>query len=156
MKPVKKIITIVISFALVAVIIFVLSLFKGPEKATSSDNFTFAQDFNEKDDVCYVDGLNASGRYQIIDIPEKEKLLALGSDAAAEYTIIGITDEAFQGESQIEEVIIPATVDYIGENAFNGCSGITKVTYKGTKEEWEKINIKDGNDCLTNVAVTYE
>lgn len=156
MNPLKKLITILISFALVAVIFFVLSLFKGPVKASSSENFTFAQEFNETRDVCYVDGLRAAGKYQIIDIPEKEKLLALGSEDSAEYTIIGITDEAFKGESQIEEVIIPATVAYIGENAFDGCSGITKVTYKGTKEEWGKIDIQNGNDCLTNVTVTYE
>ena len=155
-NPVKKLVTIIISFALVAGILFVLSLFKGPLKASSSENFTFAQNFNEIRDVCYVDGLRAAGKYQIIDIPEKEELLALGSDATAEYTIIGITDEAFQGEAQIEEVIIPVTVTYIGENAFDGCSGITKVTYKGTKEEWEKIDIQNGNDCLTNVTVTYE
>lgn len=156
MNPVKKIVTIIISFALVAGILFVLSFFKGPVKATNSENFTFAQDFNEKRDVCYVDGLRGAGKYQIIDIPEKEKLLGLDSHGAVEYTIIGITDEAFQGEAQIEEVIIPATVTYIGANAFSGCSGITKVTYKGTKEEWGKIDIKDGNDSLTNVTVTYE
>lgn len=156
MNPVKKLLTIIASFAIVAVIIFVCSLFKGPQKASSSDNFTFAQDFNETRDVCYVDGLRAAGKYQILDIPEKERLLGLGSDNPKEYTIIGINDKAFQNEAQIEAVTIPATVTYIGGNAFDGCNGITKVIFKGTKEEWEKIDIKDGNDCLTNVTVTYE
>lgn len=155
-NPLKKLLTIIASFAICAVIIFVCSLFKGPQKASSSDHFSFSQDFNEIRDVCYVDGLKGTGKYQILDIPEKERLLGSGSENPKEYSVIGIYDKAFQNESQIEEVTIPATVVYIGENAFDGCNGITKVIFKGTKEEWEKIDIKDGNDCLTNVTVTYE
>lgn len=156
MNPVKKLVTIVLSMAFVVVLFVVLHFLSGPMRASSTNEFRFAQEFNETREVCYVDGLRAEGKYQILDIPETEKFSKTDSNGLTKYTVIGITDKAFQGEAQVEEVIIPATVTYIGENAFDGCSGITKVTFKGTKEEWEEMEIEAGNECLTTVTVSFE
>ena len=156
MKAIKKTVTIVASFIIVGVIIVVLSLFKVPQKASSTGELTFVKKYHETGDVCYVDKLRASGKYQILDIPETEKFSKAGEDKPVTYTVIGITDEAFQGEAQLEEIIIPSTITSIGKNAFSGCTGITKVTFHGTKEEWEKIYIQDGNECLTDAAITFE
>lgn len=42
-----------------------------------------------------------------------------------------INSEAFAGKKRITEVIIPATVESIGNVAFNNCVGLKKVTFEG-------------------------
>ena len=49
-----------------------------------------------------------------------------------EYTITAVDDNAFQENTTIESVTIPASVDYVGEYAFDGCSNLTSVTLEGT------------------------
>lgn len=61
---------------------------------------------------------------------------------------------AFCGISTIESVKIPESVISIGEDAFSGCSGIKNVYYDGSRTEWGKINIAEGNEELTNAEIT--
>ncbi len=55
----------------------------------------------------------------------------------------------------LKVVIIPKSVIYIGQQAFYGCTNISDVYYTGSEEEWEKIDIKDGNDNLLNANIHY-
>ena len=49
-------------------------------------------------------------------------------------------------------VILPDTITEIGENAFNGCSGLDRVYINNSEDNWNKININDnGNGILNNV-----
>lgn len=43
--------------------------------------------------------------------------------------LIRIEDEAFNGCTKLDNLIIPATVNYIGKLAFGGQSGVTKITF---------------------------
>ncbi len=43
----------------------------------------------------------------------------------------------------------------IGDNAFYGCRKLKEVNYKGTEEQWNKIEIGSGNDYLTNAKRNY-
>lgn len=69
-----------------------------------------------------------------------------------------INESSFSGCPNLKTVTIPKTVQKIEINAFNNCSGITGVTYGGTKAEW-KAFIADSekfgryNECLTNVSI---
>ena len=54
------------------------------------------------------------------------------SDGGTEYTITAVDDKAFQENTTIESVTLPATVDYVGEYAFDGCSSLTSVTLEST------------------------
>ena len=49
-----------------------------------------------------------------------------------EYTITAVDDNAFQKNTTIKSVTIPASVDYVGEYAFDGCSNLTSVTLEST------------------------
>ncbi len=46
------------------------------------------------------------------------------------YTVKGIADNAFSSYSALEEVTIPATVEYVGNAAFAGCSQLISVEVK--------------------------
>jgi len=48
------------------------------------------------------------------------------------YTVAAIGDNAFQGCTNMENMLIPDTVTDIGDNAFNGCSNLSGVTMQGT------------------------
>lgn len=51
-------------------------------------------------------------------------------------------------------ITIPDNVISIGSSAFDGCSSLTKVYYKGTAAKWSNISIDSSNSSLTN-AIRY-
>ena len=40
--------------------------------------------------------------------------------------------------------------NWIGANAFDGCTGLTVANYPGSREDWEKVNVETGNQPLLN------
>ena len=42
--------------------------------------------------------------------------------------------------SKIETLIIPNTIDFIGDNILNNCNELKEIHYLGTKEQWRKIH----------------
>ena len=68
-------------------------------------------------------------------------------------TSIGI--EAFFGCTALTSVTIPSSMTSIGIYAFNDLYAL-KVTFTGTKEEWEKIEINIGlNSCLETDKIVF-
>ena len=56
-----------------------------------------------------------------------------------------ICDEGFGFCQDITTVLIPASVEGIGENAFYGCSGLARVYYNGDIESWCSIDFVDAS-----------
>ncbi|MCI8409348.1 MAG: leucine-rich repeat protein [Lachnospiraceae bacterium] len=148
----KRFITIVISMAIVVLAFFVLSKMNPKKIASGEEGFMYAQGFHQNEGECYVDGSRVQ-EPSVIKIPDSAKVMKLGDDTAKVCTIMGIAPEAFKDEAKLEEVVIPITVKEIGKDAFLNCNNITKVTFLGTKEEWGKVDIEEGNESLTTVDV---
>ena len=68
-------------------------------------------------------------------------------------TVTSIGQSAFSGCSSLTSIEIPDTVTSIGYGAFFECSSLTTVNYKGTKEQWNNINIDLNNSELTNATI---
>jgi hypothetical protein len=88
-----------------------------------------------------------------------------------------IEAESFENCISLQTVVLPASlkkIDGVGEYeegiddghgrgiwtqmraaAFNNCPSLQKVYYTGTKEQWSKIDIGPGNECLQNADVEY-
>ena len=63
------------------------------------------------------------------------------------------TDSTFSGCSSLTTVTIPKSVTSIGPFTFHKCGNLTTVNYKGSKEDWDRIDKKDYNDPLLNAAL---
>jgi len=70
-------------------------------------------------------------------------------------SVISIGDAAFDGCSSLTSVIIGNSVTSIGDAAFSYCSNLNTVYYKGTVEDWAKINIGSDNNYLTSATRYY-
>lgn len=91
-------------------------------------------------------------------------------------TLTEIKSNAFSGCVGLLEAVIPEKVTVISENAFSecralssvtftkklseiqkdafaGCGAINVVAYSGTKSDWEKVRIADGNEALANALL---
>ena len=70
-------------------------------------------------------------------------------------SVITIGNEAISYCNFLRSVTIGDGVTTIGEGAFLECFGILDVYYKGTEDDWKKINIYTKNDYLTNATIHY-
>ena len=62
--------------------------------------------------------------------------------------VASIGDNAFAACVSLKEIRIPGTVASIGDNVFLGCDALEKVTYTGNEEQWNEIEIGEGNESL--------
>ena len=69
-------------------------------------------------------------------------------------SMITIPQRAFDECYYLETITLPNTIRGIDACAFQNCSGLRSVIYKGTTAEWERINIASyGNDALRSAAI---
>lgn len=65
------------------------------------------------------------------------------------WPVTKIGEDAFQDNTTITSVTIPANVTEIGSNAFAGCTNLTSVTYGG---DWSNLTIQSGNPAVEDAA----
>lgn len=70
------------------------------------------------------------------------------------YGVNTIKDNAFDG-SNLKSIKIPKSIKSINFYAFNDCTSLTDVYYKGSKEDWKKIDIWRGNKSLLKADIHY-
>ena len=65
------------------------------------------------------------------------------------WPVTKIGEDAFQDNTTITSVTIPASVTEIGSNAFVGCTNLTIVNYEG---DWSNLTIQSGNPAVQDAA----
>lgn len=65
------------------------------------------------------------------------------------WPVTKIGEDAFQDNTTITSVTIPASVTEIGANAFAGCTNLTSVNYAG---DWSNLTIQSGNPAVEDAA----
>lgn len=65
------------------------------------------------------------------------------------WPVTKIEEDAFQDNTTITSVTIPANVTEIGSNAFAGCTNLTSVNYEG---DWSNLTIQSGNPAVEDAA----
>lgn len=88
--------------------------------------------------------------------PEWVRWLKHITSISIQHGITGIGNRVFMFSENLTEVHIPASVLWIGNLAFHGCSSLRDVYYDGTKQQWEKIFIERDNECLNNAIFHFQ
>lgn len=98
---------------------------------------------------------------KIFDIP----VTSIGDAAFEDYTLItsvtipdsvtSIGSSAFSGCTKLSHISMSNSVTYIGANAFENCINLKDVYYYGTEEDWNSIDIRMGNQILTNATIQH-
>lgn len=78
----------------------------------------------------------------------KESTVILPSKISR-WPVTKIGEDAFQDNTTITSVTIPANVTEIGSNAFAGCTNLTSVNYAG---DWSNLTIQSGNPAVQDAA----
>lgn len=69
-------------------------------------------------------------------------------------SLISIGSNSFMACSQLKSITLPKSITAIGNYAFHD-SGLKTVTYTGTSDEWNKIEIGTKNDPLINSTINF-
>lgn len=78
----------------------------------------------------------------------KESTVILPSTISI-WPVTKIGEAAFQDNTTITSVTIPANVTEIGSNAFAGCTNLTSVNYAG---DWSNLTIQSGNPAVEDAV----
>lgn len=136
------------------------------------ENITWVLSGTENSLVLTISGSGPMNNYTIDDIPWSAystsitsviiegDITSLGSYAfyslssisqvSLPDTIEAINDYCFANCPSLTTINIPNSVSVIGDNVFTGC-GLTEITYAGNEEEWNSIDIGQGNEVLSSV-----
>ena len=68
---------------------------------------------------------------------------------------VALANNAMTYCEQLTELTIPKSVKIIGKDSFYYCEKLETVNYAGSKSDWNKINIKDGNEPLENANIIF-
>jgi len=63
-----------------------------------------------------------------------------------------ISESAFEDQFSLDNIVLPASLKTIGNNAFSGCTSLSTLTYLGSKADWKAIS--KGSNWHKNVKAT--
>ena len=66
-----------------------------------------------------------------------------------------IREDAFGGCTSLVTIVLPATLTSIEDGAFDDCTAIKTVFYKGTEEQFDKLDISSLNDAIIDAKVYF-
>ncbi|MBR4071090.1 MAG: leucine-rich repeat protein, partial [Clostridia bacterium] len=66
-----------------------------------------------------------------------------------------IKNNTFCCATCIKSVSIPVSVEKIADNAFRGCSSLETVSFEGTEEVWNSVEIGNENTYLEEATITF-
>ncbi|MBR6922600.1 MAG: leucine-rich repeat protein [Clostridia bacterium] len=144
----KKVLSVFL--AITAIIIFCAPM------ATADGGFWY-------DDICYDGGygfLGMDGAFvMFVDYGVKKTHITIPQTVSTYdedgVPVYEITENAFEGQTNMKSIILPIGMTYIGENAFGECTSLEKVYYEGNAEQWDWIIIDEGNEPLLNAEKVF-
>lgn len=108
------------------------------------------REISERKDELHVVQVD-SGNYVLC---EGKTIIEPSKHIELPYGLKTIASFAFYNDEGLEEITLPATIDFIGKDAFTGCSSLTAIHIpKGTRpkfevmlEEWRKYLVEDEDE----------
>ncbi|MBP5342879.1 DnaJ domain-containing protein [bacterium] len=116
----------------------------------SENDFSYVQIDSNNVAVKEINSILSESMIQTIEISEtvrdrKNKI----------YNVSSISDNAFRRCSNLTSISLPSTITSIGRYAFYGCSKLGTIYFYGTEEQFNKIQIGEGNSYFKNATVIF-
>ena len=70
-------------------------------------------------------------------------------------SVCDIYGDAFRNCTNLENIYFSYDLEYIGGDAFSGCDNLKDVYFYGTEDDWNNIEISEGNESLQNATVHF-
>ena len=123
-------------------------------------------EYRQKSGGVYVAGIGSCTDTNLI-IPAEydgQPVVAIGSSAFQNNTALTsvffpdclseVAPFAFDGCSYIKSVTVGSGMTNIYMCAFSGCDRLTDAYYNGRQDQWDRLDIERGNECLTEARLT--
>lgn len=122
-----------------------------PEQSLSS--------YKSTEPWCRFRAINPNGpmEYKVSPDTKQAEITSLNNSEMAEvfipeivevdgktYTVTNIADEAFKGKECVETVILPRSLEYIGNSAFAGCKSLSSVTVSDAEIKCKAVTASYG------------
>ncbi len=126
---------------------------------TIPDKLVFPETLRVIYERAFAGGIN----FPQVDLPDSVKTVREGAfQNCTGIRVVNLSggmglvyEDTFANCSNLTGVVIPKNILSIQKNAFNKTPKLTDVYYGGTKDEWDSIEILDGNDSLKSATVHY-
>jgi hypothetical protein len=103
-----------------------------------------------------ISGTGSMDNYSSESLAPWNTYKALIKTVKVEDEVTGIGNYAFNGCSSIEKIIIPESLQNIGDFASLACSNLTDIYYSGTETDWNLIIIGSANGYINNATKHFE
>ena len=91
----------------------------------------------------------AESGYSVVNVLDKSATYLRLPEEHGGYPIVGFDQRAFLGCYDLNNLIIPSGVAWIGTGVFSSCNYLENVYYGGTEEAWQSVSVSDmGNENL--------
>ena len=118
-----------------------------PNSVTSIGNYAF-ENCGSLTSVTIPNSVTIIGRYAFSFCENLTSITIPNS-------VTSIGDHTFYNCRSLTSITIPNSVTSIEYYAFYNCTSLTDVYYTGSETEWNNIDIRDYNSCLTNATIHY-
>ncbi len=149
----KRVLSLFLSCIFVLGICFstpVVASATGEENTITSGEFTYTK-IEGDENACVLTGYVA-GEDSGTTVVVPQSVQQGEDEAAITYNVVKIASSAFSQNTTITSVTIPASVAEIEVGAFEGCSDLTEIIYKGHNIEWKNIFAGELAEAVTVTA----
>ena len=118
---------------------------------------TFEKDFTwtlTHGGMLTISGMGDMDEFSLFGVPWQDYEVRI-TNVVINNGVTSISPYAFISHRNLISITIPEGVTSIGERAFDGCEELTDVYFNGSRSEWKKITILDGNTFLQNAKIHY-
>lgn len=78
------------------------------------------------------------------------------AEVVIEKEVSEISNSAFENCTNLKRIILPSSITRFGSNVFDGCNNLTNINFRGTEQQWNSISWNSNDDKPTNATITYE
>lgn len=118
--------------------------------ATNGETFNLDESFVSDGEFMYI--LTGSS-YKIRPVDKEKSSYGIIKTGIYGKETTKIDEYSFGGNANLTKIVIPKSINEIGEQAFNGCTSLNSIVFEGTMELWSQIDL--GSDWNYEVPATH-